>query len=87
MQITCGAGIRYTVPSYIHPTAQSATLRFRVNNIYSNVQVIIKAGDTQIYCRKHRILVPGEMVSITLDKEKLSQCTACSKLTVCLQEV
>ena len=70
-------GVRYTVPSQIHPAdlLTDVHIRFRVTGVFKDCTIVIKAGDTELVRRKNRILVPSEMLDIIIKKEKLADIT------------
>ena len=63
-------GVRYTVPSYVRPENMEdiLTVRFRVGAVYSNVNVVVKIGDTIVTKQKKRTMAPGEMEQVKLKK-------------------
>ncbi len=68
-----GTGISYIVPQKIRPENlnDKVSLFMRVNQTFSNVSLVVKAGDTVVREFKKKHLAPGEMESIDLDKEML----------------
>jgi hypothetical protein len=72
--LTTDGKIRYTVPSII-TEACDVKVYFRVADIYSNVKIKIKSHDKVIYEKKKAKVAPGEMETITLKKELLSNIT------------
>ena len=66
-------GIRYTVPQMIDPDnmEDKITLRFRVDNVYKNREIVLKLDDTELIKRKKMILAPGEMEELIITKEML----------------
>ncbi len=62
--------IRYTVPQRI-TQKKNVTVYFRVADVYRNVTVKVKNGDTVVFSRKKPKVAPGEMESITLKSEML----------------
>jgi len=60
--------IRYTVPQRI-TQKKDVTVYFRVADVYRNVTVKVKDGDTVVFSRKKPKVAPGEMESITLKPE------------------
>ena len=60
--------IRYTVPQRI-TKKKNVTVYFRVADVYRNVTVKVKNGDTVVYSKKKLKVAPGEMESITLKSE------------------
>ncbi len=68
--ITTDGKVRYTVPQMITSQADT-TVYFRVNQIYKNAVIKVKADGDEIFTKKARKLAPGEMESIVLKKEWL----------------
>ena len=78
-EILCktSGGIRYTVPQKLSVSADvPEELKFymRVDNIYKNVAIEVRAGGEVLKTVKKRSVAPGEMESVTLDA------AACAKL-------
>lgn len=67
-----GEGVRYVVPQSIS-MGHGAKLFFRVTNVYRNVTIVVKSGGTTLYTSKKFKVVPGEMESVELSPENLSQ--------------
>jgi len=63
--------IRYTVPQVI-TKKKDVKVYFRVANIYKNVVINIKNGEEIVYSVKKRRVAPGEMESIVLKSDMLS---------------
>ena len=57
--------IRYTVPQRI-TQKKDVTVYFRVADVYRNVKITVRNGDTVVYSKKKTKVAPGEMESITL---------------------
>ncbi len=68
-------GIRYTVPSYIHPQEMEGllTVRFRVGNVYKGKFLSVYLDGERILHQKKRIMAPGEMEQVVLQKKKLQE--------------
>ncbi|MGL6173293.1 MAG: NAD(P)/FAD-dependent oxidoreductase, partial [Cellulosilyticaceae bacterium] len=75
MPIQVGEGIRYTVPTQINKktTRKEIDIKFRVNNVYKKSKINIYIDNQVISSKKHRIVAPGEMQKITLEKEQITQ--------------
>ena len=71
ISINTGKGIRYTVPQLLNANTdyQPLTIRMRVDNVYRNSRIVLKADDEIIYSRKKQIMTPGEMESLSLTSE------------------
>ena len=57
--------IRYTVPQVV-TEAKEVTVYFRVADVYHNVKISVKNGDTEVISRKKIKVAPGEMETLTL---------------------
>ena len=68
-------GVRYTVPQKLcTENAQDMTLvRFRVDNVYHNVQLEIRMNGQVVRTIKKRMVAPGEMEEVKIKKEELLQ--------------
>ncbi len=79
-------GVRYTVPQKIHPgKAEDITLvRFRVDNVYQNVQFEIRMNGETVRTIKKRMVAPGEMEEIKLKKEELLAVPELKEISICL---
>ncbi len=71
--VTCGPGIRYTVPQKIRLESrdEDVTLRLRVDGVYRNRRLTVLAGDAPVSSKKRRALAPGEMETIRLSRKSL----------------
>ncbi len=67
--ISYECGIRYVVPSVIHPNNDdNVIVRFRVDKVYQNKYLSLYLdGDRKIHQRK-LVLAPGEMEQIVIKK-------------------
>lgn len=81
-------GVRYTVPSVIHPERMndSLTVRFRVGGVYKNCYISVYLDEERIIHKKRPIVAPGEMEEVKLTKEKLLSCPDLKKITVRIEE-
>lgn len=66
-------GVRYTVPSSIRIShmEESQLVRFRVGDVYKDVYLTVYLNDTPVMSRKKRVMAPGEMEQVRLQKEQL----------------
>lgn len=73
IDLTTGNGVRYTVPNKIDPdkAGDLVHIRFRVTGVFKDCSIVIKSGDTELFRRKNRILVPSEMLDVLIKSEKL----------------
>lgn len=77
-------GIRYTVPSMIHieNMEKEQVIRFRVDNIYRDVQLTVQINDTIILNQKKRIMAPSEMEQVIIKKAKLTEIINPGRITI-----
>lgn len=70
-----GAGVTYIVPQKIRPENldDKVSLFMRVNQTFSDVSLVVKAGDQVVKSFKKKHLAPGEMESIDIDKNMLEK--------------
>ncbi len=68
-------GVRYTVPNRFDPAAQKEdlTLRFRVTGVFKGASIVVRSGDTELFRRKMRVLIPSEMQTITVKKDLIEK--------------
>ena len=62
--------IRYTVPQRIN-AKKNVTVYFRVSDVYRNVRIVVKNGDSILISKKKQKVAPGEMETVTLKAEQL----------------
>ena len=88
IDIKAEGGVRYTVPQKISIGLMSDKLkvRFRVGNVYRNKFISVYAGEERIIHKKKKVLAPGEMEEILLEKDKLITIPDISAIKVCLEE-
>ena len=68
-------GARYTVPSTVNVARMddNLTVRFRVGAVFKDSFVSVYFDDERVQHRKKRIMAPGEMEQIVLQKKKLQE--------------
>lgn len=68
-------GARYTVPSTINVERMDdlLTVRFRVGEVFKNSYVSVYFDDERVMHNKKRIMSPGEMEQVILQKTKLKE--------------
>ena len=88
IDIKAEGGVRYTVPQKISIGMMSDKLkvRFRVGNVYRDKFISVYAGEERIIHKKKKVLAPGEMEEILLEKDKLITIPDISAIKVCLEE-
>lgn len=83
ISVVDGAGVRGCVPQLISANpGQDVDIMFRPDKVYKNCSVVINAGKEKILIQKKMILTPGEMVVISVSKEKLERLNNVSQLVV-----
>ncbi len=70
LEVTTFGGVRYTVPQRI-TEACDTTLYFRVSDVFENKTLVIKYGDEVLYSKRVLKLLPAEMQTVKLAKDKL----------------
>ena len=66
--------IRYTVPQRI-TAEENVTVYFRVADVYRDVRLTVKDGETVLISKKKQKVAPGEMEALTLTKEMIAGIT------------
>ncbi|MCT4620875.1 MAG: FAD-dependent oxidoreductase [Marinisporobacter sp.] len=68
-----GEGIRYIVPHTVRPENVEETLELfmRVDNVYKDMNMVVKIDGKEIKRMKKKHLAPGEMESVKIRKENL----------------
>ena len=81
-------GVRYTVPQKVNILTMKDRLkvRFRVGDVYKDKYISVYAGEERIIHKKKKILAPGEMEEVLLEKAKLKAIDGLSGIIVCLEE-
>lgn len=81
-------GVRYTVPKFIRPAMMedNLTVRFRVGDVYTDKAITVYFDDEKVSKRKKRVMAPGEMEQIVLQKSKLAAYPNLKKITVKIEE-
>ena len=70
VKLTTDGKIRYVVPQKVN-SAKDINVYFRVADIYKNVKIAVKNGDSVVYTKKKQKVAPGEMESIKLTADML----------------
>ena len=84
IRLVATEGARYTVPSTINVSRMedNLTVRFRVGAVYKDSYVSVFFDDERVQHRKKRIMAPGEMEQIILQKKKLADYPDLRTITV-----
>ncbi len=88
IKINAVDGVRYTVPCTIRPEEMddTVTVRFRVGQVFQNCQVATYFGDECINTRKKKVMAPGEMEQVILQKSKLAEYPDITDITIRIEE-
>ena len=81
-------GVRYTVPElvYLESVDDSILIRFRVGQVYENHGVSVYFDDERVLHRKKRVMTPGEMEQVLLNRELLTARPHLQSITLTLEE-
>lgn len=88
IKVIPSGGVRYTVPQIIDVDnmVDSITLRFRVDNVYKNKDIVLMLGEKELAHTRKRIVAPGEMEQMKVDK-KMLEGTDLKEINIFLKEV
>ncbi|MEG0590645.1 MAG: FAD-dependent oxidoreductase [Lachnospiraceae bacterium] len=81
-------GVRYTIPSTLRVShmEEQLTVRFRVGAVYENCFVSVYFDEERILHQKRRIVTPGEMEQIILQKAQLKNNSSLKTIRICIEE-
>ena len=84
IKLVATQGARYTVPCTVNVSRMddNLTVRFRVGAVYKDSFVSVYFDDERVQHRKKRIMAPGEMEQIILQKKKLADYPDLKTITV-----
>jgi len=84
IEIKAEDGVRYTVPTTIHPDrmADMLQIRFRVGNVFRDSYIDMYLGDERVIHKKKTIIAPGEMENLLLTKKMLEDKGGIKSITV-----
>lgn len=84
VEIKAENGVRYTVPQSLNPEtmADKLTVRFRVGDVYKDRYVCVYYDDKLIRKTKKRVLAPGEMEQVIIQKSTLAEYPDLKKITI-----
>jgi sarcosine oxidase alpha subunit len=85
IELKNGVGVTYTVPQKyrVENIENFLEISMRVNNIYKNMRLQVKDGDTVLVNMKKAHLAPGEMEKVVVPK-KLLESVKGNELVICL---
>lgn len=90
INVKAGNGVRYVVPQIIRRDLigkDGIRLFFRVDNVYTNLKVILEADNSVIHSVKKIRITPGEMESISLAKDDIGNISINGNILVRLDGV
>lgn len=81
-------GVRYTVPSKlcVERMEDLLTVRFRVGKVFKNATIKVFLDDTCILNNKKKIMAPGEMEQVILQKKKLEELSDLEQIIISVEE-
>ena len=88
IEIKAKGGARYTVPVTIDPARMEdlVTVRFRVGDVYKDHCVNVYFDDERVQHIKKRIMAPGEMEQVILQKKKVCGDKVPKTITIAVEE-
>ena len=88
IEVLATDGARYTVPSTIDPKRMDdlLTVRFRVGAVYKDSCVSVYFDDERVMMNKKRIMSPGEMEQVILQKSKIMEKKDLKKITIKIEK-
>ena len=84
IRLVATEGARYTVPCTVNVSRmdENLTVRFRVGAVFKDSYVSVYFDDERVQHRKKRIMAPGEMEQIILQKKKLAEYPDLKTITI-----
>ncbi len=77
------ANLGYVVPQFVRtPVKEDLTLKFRVRRELRNKKVVVRHKDQVVYSQFKLVMIPSEMVILTIKKENLVDITEPLKVSV-----
>ena len=85
--IKAESGVRYTVPQYINLSsmADQVTVRFRVDAVYKDRSIRVYYDGVLVSSRRKRVLAPGEMEQVVLQRSSLAGYPGLKEITICTE--
>ena len=82
------SGVRYTVPTTVNVDRMDdiLTVRFRVGDVYKDAYVSVYIGGERVQHKKKRIIAPGEMEQVILQKKILAQYPDADTVTLKIEQ-
>ncbi len=84
IRLVATEGARYTVPCTVNVSRmdENLTVRFRVGAVFKDSFVSVYFDDERVQHRKKRIMAPGEMEQVILQKKKLADYPDLKTITI-----
>lgn len=81
-------GVRYTVPSIIHPDRmqEEQVVRFRVGRVYYNCYISVYLNGERLLHRKRPVMAPGEMEQIKLKESWFANVPKNAEMMIQIEE-
>ena len=81
-------GVRYTVPSIIHPARmhEEQVVRFRVGKVYYNCYISVYQNGERLLHRKRPVMAPGEMEQIKLKESWFANAGDSKEMIIQIEE-
>ncbi len=81
-------GVRYTVPQTLDPCRmpEQITVRFRVSDVFRGRYICVYYDGVQVSRRKKRVLAPGEMEQVVLQKSSFTSFPNLKEIVICTEE-
>lgn len=88
-EVLDGEGVMGCVPQQLvldrASTAETVRMMFRPRGVYQNASILVTANGQELYRKKHRILVPGEMEDLSFPLSALDTLTTTAPLVVSIE--
>ena len=80
-------GVRYTVPQTIdvNNMKDQVVVRFRVADVYRDRIICVYLDGERVQARKKKVLAPGEMEQVILNKEELQKYPDLKEIVICTE--
>ena len=72
IKVVADGRVRYTVPQKIN-TPEDTKIYFRVADVYRDKKIVVSCGGKVLISKKKQKLAPGEMETVTLTRDMLSE--------------
>ncbi|MBQ9783736.1 MAG: FAD-dependent oxidoreductase [Clostridia bacterium] len=71
IKLSTDGKVRYTVPQRI-TAEENVTVYFRVADVYRDIKIVVRDGDSVLISKKKQKVAPGEMETLTLTKDMIA---------------